>query len=179
NSGEEFSKKGQQAFQALEDLQKPVIAAVNGYALGGGCELALACHIRIAGDDAQFGLPETSLGLIPGYGGTQRLSRLAGKPKALEMILTAKPIKADEAKEIGLLNKVDPNPLLEAENMLRNIFKNGPLAVKNAIQVVQKSGSERGFDTEAQIFGSLCATEDAGEGTSAFLEKRKAAFKGK
>lgn len=178
SSGEEFSQKGQQVFQAIEDLKKPVIAAVNGYALGGGCELALACHIRIAGDEAQFGLPETSLGLIPGYGGTQRLSRLAGKAKALEMILTAQPVKADAAKRIGLANRVDPNPVLEAENMLKKIFKNGPLAVESAIKAVRSAGDEDGFETEAHIFGQLCSTEDADEGTSAFLEKRKPEFNG-
>lgn len=178
-SGQEFSKKGHQIFQTIENLQKPVVAAVNGYALGGGCELAMSCHIRIAGDDAQFGLPETSLGLIPGYGGTQRLTRLVGRAKALEMILTADPIKADEAYKIGLVNRVNPNPVLEAENLLKKILKNGPLAVKNAIRAVQNSGDENGFETEAEIFGSLCATEDANEGTNAFLEKRKAEFKGK
>lgn len=178
NSGKEFSLKGQKIFQAIEDLQKPVIAAVNGYALGGGCELAMACHIRIAGSNALFGLPEVSLGLIPGYGGSQRLSRLTGKAKALEMILTGKPIKADEAKEVGLVNKVDPNPVLEAKNMLETMFKNGPLAIKSAIKAVCSSGSEEGYKTEAEFFGSLCATDDANEGTSAFLEKRRPEFNG-
>lgn len=178
-SGQEFSRKGQQIFQAIEDLRKPVVAAVNGYALGGGCELAMACHIRIAGDNAQFGLPETSLGLIPGYGGTQRMSRLVGQAKALELIMTAEPIKADEANRIGLVNQVDPNPELEAVNMLKAIFKNGPLAIESAMDAVYSSGDADGFEKEAELFGSLCATEDANEGTSAFLEKRKASFRGK
>lgn len=178
-SGQEFSKKGQQVFQGIENLQKPVAAAINGYALGGGCELAMACHMRIAGDEARLGLPETSLGLIPGYGGTQRLTRLVGRPKALEMILTAEPIKADEAKRIGLVNRINPNPVLEAENLLKKILGNGPLAIKNAIKAAQGFGDEKGFETEAELFGSLCATDDADEGTSAFMEKRKAEFKGK
>lgn len=177
-SGKSFSRKGQQIFQAIEDLRKPVIAAVNGYALGGGCELALACHLRIASENAQFGLPETSLGLVPGYGGTQRLTRLAGKAKALEMMMTANPIKADEANRIGLVNKVDPNPLLEAKNMLKAIFKNGPVAVQSALKLVYNSNNSDGFEQEADLFGSLCGTDDMREGTTAFLEKRKPKFKG-
>lgn len=178
-AGKSFSSKGQQVFQAIEDLRKPVIAAVNGYALGGGCELAMACHLRIASEDAQFGLPETSLGLVPGYGGTQRLAQLAGRAKALEMIMTAQPVKADEANDIGLINAVDPNPLLEAENMLKTINKNGPLAVQTALSLLYQSNGADGFEQEAEAFGSLCTTDDMEEGTSAFLEKRKPAFEGK
>ncbi len=177
-SGREFSQKGQEVFQSIENLRKPVIAAVNGYALGGGCELAMACHLRVAGDNAQFGLPEVSLGIIPGYGGTQRLTKLTGHAKALELIATGKPIKAEEANRIGLVNKTDPNPDLEAQNLLKKILKNGPLAVQNAIEAVYAVGNSKGFEKEAELFGKTCATEDAAEGTSAFLEKRKAEFKG-
>ncbi len=178
-SGREFSKKGQQVFQAIEDLRKPVIAAVNGYALGGGCELGMACHIRIAGGDAKFGLPEVGLGLIPGYGGTQRLTHLTGRANALEMILSGKQIDAKKALKIGLVNRVNPNPLLEANNMLKTILGKGPVAIQKAIEAIYNVGTEQGFNKEAKLFGELCGTGDANEGTSAFLEKRKPEFKGK
>lgn len=177
--GRMTSQKGQQIFQSIEDMRKPVIAVVNGYALGGGAELAMACHMRIASENAVFGLPEVGLGLIPGYGGTQRLPNIVGRGRALEMILTGKQLKADEAEQIGLVNRVEKNPMLAAEEMLKKILNNGPLAVQNAMKAVFQSGDERGFQAEAELFGSLCATEDAEEGTTAFLEKRKPEFKGK
>lgn len=179
-SGENVSKKGQGIFQKVEDLTIPVIAAINGYALGGGCELALACHLRIASDNAALGLPEVSLGLIPGYGGTQRLTNAVGKAKALECIMTGRQIKADEAFDMGMVNQVvEGNPVEEAKAMLQKILKQGPVAIKNAILAVQEAGSEAGFDAEAKLFGELCGTADFKEGTSAFLEKRKPNFSGK
>lgn len=178
-SGEKVSKKGQRIFQKIEDLTIPVVAAVNGYALGGGCELALACHLRIVSEDAALGLPEVSLGLIPGYGGTQRLTRALGRAKALEYIMTGRQIKAEEAFEIGLVNQVvEGNPVEEAKALLQKILKQGPVAIKNAILAVKEAGSETGFDAEAKLFGELCGTADFKEGTSAFLEKRKPNFSG-
>lgn len=179
-SGEEVSKKGQDIFKKIENLTIPVIAAVNGYALGGGCELAMACHLRIAFSKAAFGLPEVSLGLIPGYGGTQRLTELVGRGKALELIMTGRQVKADEAYEIGLVNQVTEHSAIdEAKSMLTKIMKQGPVAIKNAIKAVQQAGSENGFKSEAKLFGELCGTSDFKEGTQAFLEKRKANFSGK
>ncbi|MDZ7682389.1 MAG: enoyl-CoA hydratase-related protein [Fodinibius sp.] len=179
-SGRMASQKGQQIFQLIEDTRKPVIAAINGYALGGGAELAMACHLRIAGDNAAFGLPEVGLGLIPGYGGTQRLSRLVGRARALEMILTGKQVKADEALQMGLVNDVtDKNPAEAARSLAGKILQKGPLAVRNAIKAVYHSGNHSGYQVEADLFGQLCETEDVMEGTSAFLEKRKPEFKGK
>lgn len=179
HSGRMASQKGQQIFQLIEDTRKPVIAAVNGYALGGGAELAMACHLRIAGDNAVFGLPEVGLGLIPGYGGTQRLPELIGKARALEMILTGKQVKAKEAGELGLVNRVDENPVEAAKDMLAKMLKNGPIAVREAIKAIYHSDHRSGYQVEADIFGQLCETEDFVEGTSAFLEKRKPEFKGK
>ncbi|MDZ7658461.1 enoyl-CoA hydratase/isomerase family protein [Fodinibius sp.] len=178
-SGRMASQKGQQIFQLIEDTRKPVIAAVNGYALGGGAELAMACHLRIAGENAVFGLPEVGLGLIPGYGGTQRLPGLIGKARALEMILTGKQIKAEEAHQLGLVNEVSSDPVKASKELLHNILKNGPLAVRNAIKAVYHSDHRSGYQVEADVFGELCETEDSMEGTSAFLEKRKPEFKGK
>lgn len=179
-SGRMTSQKGQQIFQLIEDTRKPIIAAVNGYALGGGAELAMACHIRIAGKNAVFGLPEVGLGLIPGYGGTQRLSRIVGRARALEMILTAKQVKADKAKEMGLVNRVvDANPEEEARQMIEKIMKNAPVAVRSAIKAVYHSDHQNGFQVESNLFGDLCETEDFLEGTSAFLEKRSPDFEGK
>lgn len=179
-SGREVSRKGQDIFQKIEDLNIPVIAAVNGYALGGGCELALACHIRIADTNAVMGLPEVSLGLIPGYGGTQRLTQAVGRAKALEMIMTGRFVKADEAAAIGLVNSVSEGSALEdAEEMMKSILKQGPLAVRNAILAVKQSGKNSGYQSEAKLFGELCATDDFKEGTGAFLEKRKPEFSGK
>ena len=183
-SGKAVAEKGQRVFRNIERFPKPVIAAVNGFALGGGCELALACHIRIASENAQLGLPEVTLGIIPGYGGTQRMARLLGKGKALELILTGDRIRANEAERIGLVNRVVPAEELMtvAEEMARTISKRGPLAVRAAIEAVM-SGSEMPFDEgqilEATLFGLLASTEDMKEGMSAFLEKRTADFKGK
>jgi len=183
-SGKEFAVRGQRVLNLIESMPKPVIAAVNGYALGGGCELAMACHIRIASEKARFGQPEVTLGLIPGYGGTQRLPRLIGKGKALELILTGEPIDAQEAYRIGLVNKVVPQKDLisAAEKMLNSIFSRGPIAVKFALEAVDqglKTSLEQGLQLEANLFGLVCATEDMKEGTRAFLEKRKPEFKGR
>lgn len=178
-SGEKLSSNGQQIFSFIEQCSKPVIALINGYALGGGAELAMACHIRIATDNALIGLPEVSLGLIPGYGGTQRLPSLVGISKAMEMILTGKPIKAEEAERFGLVSSIHSSEtaLDEAISVAGNILKNGPLAVQKAIQAILASRPDQGFTKEAVLFGQLCETEDFKEGTSAFLEKRKADFK--
>jgi enoyl-CoA hydratase len=178
-SGRMASQKGQQIFQLIEDTRKPVIAAVNGYALGGGAELAMACHLRIAGENAVFGLPEVGLGLIPGYGGTQRLPALIGKARALEMILTGKQLKAKEAHQLGLVNEVSAEPVETSKELLHKIMKKGPLAVRDAIKAVYHSDHRSGYQVEADLFGQLCETEDCMEGTSAFLEKRKPEFKGK
>lgn len=179
HTGRMVSQKGQQIFQSIEDTRKPVVAVVNGYALGGGAELAMACHMRIASESAVFGLPEVGLGLIPGYGGTQRLPHIVGRARALEMILTGKQVKAEEAREMGLVNIVTENPVDEAKKLLTKILSNGPVAVRNAIRAVYHSDNKRGFQVEADLFGNLCTTDDAKEGTSAFLEKRKPDFKGK
>ena len=181
-TGKETSERGQQILSRIERFPKAVIAAINGFALGGGCELALACQIRIASDKAQIGLPEVTLGIIPGYGGTQRMARLLGKAKALELILTGDRIGAAEAQAIGLVNKVVPHDELmaEAEKMARTIMSRGPVAVRAAIEAVM-SGSEMPFEEgqflEATLFGLLAASEDMKEGMSAFLEKRKAEFR--
>ena len=180
-TGEELSLKGQQIFFAIENCSKPVIAVVNGYALGGGAELALACHIRVATNNAVFGLPEVSLGLIPGYGGTQRLPQLVGKSKAMELILTGEQIKAEEAKNLGLVSKVVENDeaLNYAKSLAQKMLKNGPVALSKAIESINASFVTIGYAKEAEKFGELCNTEDFKEGTAAFLEKRKADFKGK
>ncbi|HXG59054.1 MAG TPA: enoyl-CoA hydratase-related protein [Thermoanaerobaculia bacterium] len=183
-SGKETSERGQEILLRIERFPKPVIAAINGFALGGGCELALACHIRIASEKAQIGLPEVTLGIIPGYGGTQRMARLVGKAKALELICTGDRISAAEAERIGLVNKVVPHDQLmaAAEEMARRIMSRGPVAVRASIEAVM-NGSEMPFEEgqflEATLFGLLCATEDMKEGMNAFLEKRQANFKGK
>ena len=179
-TGEKLSLRGQEIFASIENCSKPVVAVVNGYALGGGSELAMACHIRIATPNAVFGLPEVSLGLIPGYGGTQRLAHLVGKAKAFEYILTGAQIKAEVALKIGLVNRVSENDALDkAKQLLGKILKNGPVAVSNAIAAINASFEPDGFQKEAKLFGSLCETEDFKEGTTAFLEKRKAEFKGR
>jgi|SRR5690554_4174278 len=175
-----LSLRGQRVFQDIENLTIPVIAAVNGFALGGGCELAMACHIRIASDNALLGLPEVSLGLIPGYGGTQRLPKLVGAAKALELTLTGRFVNAKEAHELGLVNAVAEEAALEsAKKMMKTILKHGPLALKNVILAIRESGDKAGYENEANLFGDLYNTADFKEGTSAFLEKRKPAFSGK
>ncbi len=179
-SGERSSAKGQAVFSLIESTGKPVIAAVEGYALGGGCELALACHLRVASRTAKFGLPELGLGLMPGYGGTQRLPRLIGKGRALELILDGNPIDADRAFSIGLVNKVveEGKTVRTSREWLGFIIKKAPLAIRTAIQSVHAAYPNRaqGFQDESRLFGYLCGTEDAAEGTAAFLEKRKPKF---
>jgi enoyl-CoA hydratase len=183
-TGAQTAERGQRVFRSIERFPKAVIAAINGFALGGGCELALACHIRIASENAQLGLPEVTLGIIPGYGGTQRMARLLGKGKALELILSGDRIGAAEAEKIGLVNRVVPAGELmsTAEDLARKIASRGPLAVRAAIEAVM-SGSDMPFDEgqllEATLFGLLASTDDMKEGMGAFLEKRKAEFKGR
>jgi enoyl-CoA hydratase len=165
-------------------LEKPVIAAVNGFALGGGCELAMACHIRIASDAAKFGQPESKLGLLPGYGGSQRLPRLVGKGRANQLLLTGEIIDAAEAYRIGLVNKVVAGDQLmnEARAMMKTILANGPLAVALCIEAIDRGLQmplEEGLVLEANHFGLLAATDDMREGTRAFMEKRAPSFKGK
>jgi len=180
--GKKLSENGQAIFFAIENSPKPVIAAVNGFALGGGCELAMACHMRIASDNAKFGLPEVTLGIIPGYGGTQRMTALIGKGKALELMMTADMISAAEAKQIGLVNHVIPQPELigKAEEIIRKIAQRAPLAIAALIRSANSFSEDgRGYLAEATAFEECCKTEDFKEGTKAFLEKRKAEFRGK
>jgi enoyl-CoA hydratase len=179
-----LSRKGQEIFRRFETSPKPVIAAVNGFALGGGCELALACHIRIASDKAKFGQPEVKLGTIPGYGGTQRLARLLGKGRATQLILTAEMIDAQEAWRIGLVNKVVSVEELPgaALDMMKQILANGPLAIARSIDAIDRGLDmtiDDGLALEADSFGLLAATDDMKEGTKAFLEKRPPVFGGK
>ena len=179
-----LAAKGQQLlFDFIENMKTPVIAVVNGFALGGGLELAMACHFRIASENAKMGLPETSLGVIPGYGGTQRLAQLVGKGRAMEMILTAGMIDADTAKIYGLVNHVVPQEDLFSAYMTiaTRIMKNSPVAISKAIEAVNANyvSGVNGFDVEIKNFGDCFATDDFKEGTTAFLEKRKAEFKGK
>jgi enoyl-CoA hydratase/carnithine racemase len=179
----EKSLEGQVLMNRIESLGKPVVAAVNGFALGGGCELAMACTFRIASENARFGQPEVRLGIIPGYAGTQRLPRLIGKGLALELILSGEPIDAQEAWRIGLVNKVvSPAELIPAsENLIQKILANGPIAVRYAIEAVNRGmemAEAEGEQLEASLFGLCCATNDMKEGTRAFLEKRPAKFKG-
>ena len=182
--GEELARLGQETvFNAIERSTKPVIAAINGFALGGGLELAMACHMRIASENAKLGLPEVSLGLIPGYGGTQRLAQLVGKGKAFELITTADMISAAQAESIGLVNHVVAPEFLivRAEEILNKIKSRAPLAVASAIKAINASvnGNSDGFDIEIQEFGRCFNTQDFKEGTTAFLSKRNPLFVGK
>ena len=183
DSAKALAQRGQEVFGRFESSAKPTIAAVNGFALGGGCELAMACHIRIAADTAKFGQPEVKLGLIPGYGGTQRLPRLAGRGRALQLLMTAEMIDAQEAYRIGLVNRVVPAAeLLSATTaMMQAILANGPLAVAACIGVLNHGVDlpiADGLEIEAAMFSRLAGTEDKREGTRAFLEKRSPSFKG-
>jgi enoyl-CoA hydratase/carnithine racemase len=181
---EKSSAFGQSVLDLIENLGKPVIAAVNGFALGGGCETAMACTIRIAVENAKFGQPEVKLGLIPGGGGTQRLPRLVGKGRALQLILTGEMISAQEAYRIGLVNEVVPaaNLITRAETILKQIFSNAPIAVKYSLEAVNKgleTSQAEGLSLEASLFGLCAGTEDKKEGTQAFLQKRAAKFQGR
>lgn len=183
-SGREHARRGQALFDRIERLGKPVIAAVNGFALGGGCELAMACTLRIAADTARFGQPEVNLGLIPGYAGTQRLPRLVGRGRALEMLLVGQPISADEAWRIGLVNRVVPAADLQAETraLASVLAAKAPIAVRYILDAVARGldmSLADGQDYEATLFGLVSTSEDMREGTQAFLEKRKAEFTGR
>ena len=183
-SGREHALAGQHVFDLIENMGKPVIAAINGYALGGGCELAMACTLRIAADTAKIGQPEVTLGLMPGYAGTQRLPRLVGKGKAMEMILTGAPIAADEAQRIGLVNRVvaAAELMTHATALAAQLAKSAPIAMRYIINAINK-GVEMPFaeacQYEATLFGLVASTDDMREGTKAFLEKRKPEFKGR
>jgi enoyl-CoA hydratase len=183
-SAKEYTHKGQAIIDAIENLGKPVIACINGFALGGGCELAMACTMRLASDNAKLGQPEVKLGLLPGYGGTQRLPRLVGKGIAMQLVLTGEMISAQEAHRIGLVNEVVPAGELipRAEAIAAKIIANAPLAIQYAMEAVNRGLDlplADGLFLEATLFGVCCATEDKNEGTKAFLEKRTAQFKGK
>jgi enoyl-CoA hydratase len=183
-SGREHALAGQHVFDVIENMGKPVIASINGYALGGGCELAMACTLRLAADTAKLGQPEIGLGLLPGYAGTQRLPRLVGKAKAMEMILTGAPIAADEAQRIGLVTRVVPaaDLMAEARKLAAQLSRSAPIAMRYIINAVNK-GAEMPFaeacQYEATLFGLVASTDDMREGTKAFLEKRKPEFKGR
>jgi len=178
-----LSKRGQIIFFRIENCKKPIIAAVNGFALGGGCELSMSCHFRIASENAKFGQPEVNLGLIPGYGGTQRLVQLIGKGRAIELLISANMIDANTALQYGLVNYVvkQEELLLKARSILETINSKAPLAIASCIKAANAVYDEtiNGFDLEVNEFGNCFDTEDMKEGTSAFLEKRKANFKGK
>ncbi len=182
-SGVAVSRAGQEVFRAIELFPKPVIASISGYALGGGCELALACHLRVASENARFGLPEVGLGIIPGYGGTVRLTRLVGLGRAIELTLSGEVIGAERAQAIGLVSLVaKPGAVMdEAKLLARKITKNGPVAVRLALESIYRAldaGTEAALGFESSAFGLLASTEDMKEGMQAFLDKRKAEFKG-
>jgi enoyl-CoA hydratase len=182
--GKELAQKGQNmVFNKIENSPKPIVAAVNGFALGGGCELAMACHFRLCSENARFGQPEVNLGLIPGYGGTQRLTQLIGKGRAMEMLMSANMIDANTALQYGLVNYVVPAEELlnKVKSILEIINSKAPLAVAACIKAANAvfDESKNGYQTEIDAFGDCFVTEDMKEGTTAFLEKRKAAFKGK
>lgn len=183
-AGVQVSRKGQGVFRSIERFPKPVLAAVGGYALGGGCELALACHLRIASENAQFGLPEVTLGIMPGYGGTVRLARLIGLGRAMELTLTGEMMPAGRAMEVGLVSAVVPREdlLPRAKELLRKVTKNGPVAVRMAMESMYRAldaSLAEAMANESSIFGLLASTEDMREGMTAFLEKRKADFRGR
>jgi enoyl-CoA hydratase/carnithine racemase len=183
-NGRDYALSGQAVFDSIENLGKPVIAAINGYALGGGCELAMACAFRLASDNAMLGQPEVKLGILPGYGGSQRLPRLVGKGRAMQILLTGEMISAQEALRIGLVNQVVPplELLTTARDLAKKIMANAPLAVQFVLEVVNRGlelTQSDGQLLEATLFGLSCATEDMKEGTRAFLEKRVPNFKGK
>jgi len=182
SEAERLSSKGQKIFNAIEQFPKPVIAMVNGFALGGGLELAMACHLRTASENARFGLPEVSLGILPGYGGTQRLPQLIGKGRALEMVLTGKMIDAQQSFQYGLTNLVVSSEELLSSTikMLNKIVSKGPLAISKSIQTILAGYDPRlnGMEEESNAFGYLSATQDFLEGVNAFIEKRTANFKG-
>ena len=184
DGGMELARRGAQlVFNKIENSPKPVVAAVNGFALGGGCELSMACHFRTASENAKFGQPEVNLGLIPGYGGTQRLTQLIGKGKAMELIMTGDMITGEIAKSLGLVNHVFPlaELLPKTKEILQKIHTKAPVAVAHSITLVNDAarGDANGFNHEIELFGACFATEDKVEGTTAFLEKRKPVFKGK
>jgi enoyl-CoA hydratase len=182
--GKERAARGQGVLERIERLGKPVVAAINGFALGGGCELALACHVRVASENARLGTPEVRLGIMCGYGGTQRLARLVGKGRALELLLTGEMVDAQEALRIGLVNRVVARERLidEALGLLGKMIANGPVSLRFTLEAVN-AGLEmtlaEGLAFEASLFGLICATEDMKEGTKAFLEKRPARFQGR
>ena len=183
-TGMKFAKFGQSVFDEIENCGKPVIAAVNGFALGGGCELAMACHLRVASDNAKFGQPEIKLGVIPGFGGTQRLTRLVGKGRSMEMNLLGDMVSADKAENIGLVNLVVPQGELMAtvNKMASQLSQSAPIAMSMTIDAINRGlecSLNEALDFEVKAFGICCASDDKREGTSAFLEKRKAEFTGK
>lgn len=180
--GKDRSRRGQHILSIIESLGKPVVAAINGYALGGGCELAMACTVRFASDNAKLGQPEVKLGIMAGYGGTQRLVRLVGMGRALELLLSGEQISAERAYEIGLVNAVYPQAELitQAENFIGKMLANGPIALKLTLEAAHRGMQmtlEEGLNLEATLFGLICTTEDMKEGTKAFLEKRPPQFK--
>lgn len=182
--GQQMSIRGQKVLDRIEGLSKPVVAAVNGFALGGGCELAMACHVRVASENAKLGTPEVKLGIMCGYAGTQRLPRLVGKGRALEILLTGEMVDAQEALRIGLVNRVVPRDALlrESEALLRKMLANGPLSLRHTLAAVNAGLGMPLAEAqylEATLFGLICATEDMKEGTKAFLEKRPPKFQGK
>jgi|SRR5690242_8172161 len=181
DDGKLLAKKGQDIFFKIENCSKPIVAAVNGFALGGGCELAMACHFRLASDNAKFGQPEVNLGLIPGYGGTQRLPMLVSKSRAMELILTGNLVDAAEAYRIGLVNHVTTpeNLLSKTKEILSTIISKSPVAVSKSIAAINAfyGTAKNGFEEEIKLFGEAFASDDRKEGTAAFLEKRKPLFK--
>ncbi len=182
--GRQWGRRGQAMLRRIESLEKPVIAAINGYALGGGLELAMACHLRVASTNARLGQPELKLGIVPGFGGTQRLPRIIGRGRALEMLLTGDPVGAEQAQAMGLVNRVvEPGRLIEtARDLARRILRNGPQAIALTLQAVDRGLSmplQDALDWEVSQYALSCATEDVTEGTQAFLEKRRPRFSGR